>query len=641
MRRLSTGNEYVSIPDISAATGGIESVGFVHSGFRACVELRGSADVPLLEPVIEVDGRQLPTPHMHGDLVSYWIPRFTIPTPELTATSTIFAPLDRRGFVCALELENLSSAPLKVRAGWRGCWESSHNTAGLSRRISGAKYANMSARAAGTPVIEFRGDIPLFAVAFLAEQTMPARIRGDESGAVTERTPEGISMQADSPICYELADEFTIEPSQRRSLAVYVGIGLEELSAVASAMEMRSQGWERLLASLTAWLDKHTIVTDDEPLRRLINVNSFYNYFYAQATTLDTEELALTSARSLASDLCGVYRDRDAMRWSLPAVLQINWAQARKMLIYAFTTQLANVGVRSRFIDGIALEPGLALDELCAPLRALQLYLQTTGDMSILFDRRVQTGVNTIKDIMMVQRNPHVVLFETLLSPSGEVAKYPYVCFSNVLAWRILLDLAALYERIKDIDRVDEAEVLSNKLRAEIQKHFVVRGPTGDMFARSVDLQGGFELGDDPCGSLILLTYLGFCTPDDGIYRNTIAWINSEHNPDRESDRDSHRLSIPGLVNDLLCSHSPEALDFLRRAELDDGIACEWVETGKGAAISGFANAACAGFLAFGLRQALNAPPPDAAAVQKQRRPTGTLYQPPPELDQGSKKARV
>lgn len=641
MRRFSTGNEYISIPGISAATGGIESAGFMHNGFRACVELRGEAEDPLLQPVVEIDGRELATSHMQGELVSYWIPRFTIPTPELVATSTIFAPLDRRGFVCALELENLSSESLKVRAGWRGCWQSSHVAAGLSRQISGTKYANISSRAAGTPVVEFRGNIPLFAMAFLPEQTMPSRLRGGNGDQLTERTPDGISAAAGSPVSYELLDEFTIGPSEKRSMAVYVGIGLEEFSAVASALEMRCQGWERLLANLIAWLDKHAIQTDDELLKRLMNVNSFYNYFYAQATTLDSEDLVLASARSLESDLCGVYRDRDAMRWSLPAVLQINWAQARKMLIYAFTTQLPNVGVHSRFIDGIALEPGLALDQLCAPLRALQMYLEITGDMSILFDRRVQTGVNTIKDIMMVQRNPHTVLFETLLAPSGEVAKYPYVCFPNVLAWRILLDLAALYDRIKDLDRVDEAEALSSRLRAAIQKHFVVAGPLGDMFAHSVDLQGNFELGDDPLGSLMLLTYFGFCSPDDGIYHNTVAWINSEHNPDRESDRDRHRLSIPGLINDLLCSHSPEALDFLRRAELDDGIACDWVETSKGAAVSGFANAACAGFLAFGLRQALNACPPDAAAVQKQRRPTGTLFQPPPEMDQGSKKARV
>ena len=74
---------------------------------------------------------------------------------------------------------------------------------------------------------------------------------------------------------------------------------------------------------------------------------------------------------------------------------------------------------------------------------------------------------------------------------------------------------------------------------------------------------------------------------------------------------------------------------------MDDLIACEWIEGETGRAVSGKANAACAGYLAFAVRFALNAFPPEAAAVQKTRKPTGTLYQPPPEMDQGSKKARV
>lgn len=641
MKRLSTGNEHVSIPDISTATGGVQSVGFMHSASRACVELHGSPESSLLRPVVEVNGTELPTSHMQSELVSYWIPRFNIPTPEVTATSTTFAPMDRRGFVCALELENHSTSELKVRAGWRGCWQSSYHATIMARPLCGAKYANMSSRQAGSPVVEFRGNAPLFAMALVPQEPMPARIwRAEDGGEIRERTTEGICAQADSPICYEVMSEVVLAPSEKRSLAIYVGIGLEEVSAVASAADMRHQGWERMLAGLVAWLDRHAINTEDDVLKRLMNVNSFYNYFYAQAITLDREELVLTSARSLVSDSCGAYRDRDAMRWGLPAVLQINWAQARKMLIYAFTTQLQNVGTQSRFIDGISLEPGLALDQLCAPVRALQMYLQVTGDMSILFDRRIQTGVNTIKDILMVQRNPQTMLFETLLTPSGEVSKHPYMCFANVLAWRILLDLGSLYDRIRDLDRVDEATAISNKLRAAIQKHFVVQGPLGDMFARSVDLRGNFELGDDPFGSLKLLSYLGFCSPDDGIYKNTVAWINSEHNPNREQ-AESGRISVLGVINDLLSGHNPKALDFLRRAELDDGIACEWVDAAKGDAVAGMANAACAGYLAFGLRQALSAALPDAAAVQKQRRPTGTLYQPPPEMDQASKKARV
>ena len=638
MIRLSTGNEYISIPDISIETVGIEHVGFMHSGTRACIELRGSADQPLLRPVVEINGHELSTAHMQADLISHWIPRFVIPSPELTATATVFAPMDRRGFVYALELENHTDSDLTIRAGWRGCWQSSHHATRLSRRMGGTSSANITAQTPHSPVIEFSGNTPLFAMALQPSEAMPVRV-WDSGNAIeiSSRTEEAIRTPEGSDICYEMLGEHILKPSEKKSMAVYVGIGLEEASAVASARDIGLQGWERMLASLTAWLDKHAIHTPDDRLSQIMNVNSFYNYFYAHATTLDQEELVMTSARSLRSDCCGSYGDRDAMRWTLPAVLQINWAQARKLLIYAFTTQLTNVGVNSRFIDGIALEPGLALDQLCAPLRALHMYLHITEDMSILFDRRVQTAVNTIKDILMVQRNPQTMLFETLLSPSGELAKYPYMCFSNVLAWRVMLDLGSLYDRIRDLDRVDEATAISNKLRTAIQKNFVVQGPLGDMFARSIDLQGNYELGDDPRGSLKLLTYLGFCSPDDGIYKNTIAWINSEHNPDSAS---SH-ISVPDIANDLLSGDSENALELLRRVEMDDCIACDWIEGETGRVVSGRANAACAGYLAFALRFALDASLPDAAAVQKTRRPTGTLYQPPPEMDQQSKKARV
>ncbi len=56
VERLSTGNEYVSIPEIRASKAGIEVIGFMHKGFRASIELHGSEDQPLLEPVVEVEG---------------------------------------------------------------------------------------------------------------------------------------------------------------------------------------------------------------------------------------------------------------------------------------------------------------------------------------------------------------------------------------------------------------------------------------------------------------------------------------------------------------------------------------------------------------------------------------------------------
>lgn len=269
--------------------------------------------------------------------------------------------------------------------------------------------------------------------------------------------------------------------------------------------------------------------------------------------------------------------------------------------------------------------------------------------MSVLFDRRVQTGINGIQQILGAQRHPEAAMFETLLLPSGEPSRYPYVCYSNVLVWRALHDLKDLYERIRDLDRSQEAGALAAQVKTAITEHFVVPGPFGNMYARAIDLRGNYGLGDDPEGSLQLLTYLGFCSQDNPIYKNTLQWIHSEHNPQSgqggkfaaPTTATETSPSILSIVNDLLIGHVEEALDFIRRTEMDNGIACESVDRNTGKAASGMAHASLAGYLAFGLRLALNLVPPRTAVVQQKRRLSETLYQPPPEVSQDSKKARL
>lgn len=51
-----------------------------------------------------------------------------------------------------------------------------------------------------------------------------------------------------------------------------------------------------------------------------------------------------------------------------------------EILMHVFTRQIRNVGQHSRYIDGTLLEPGFELDELCAPVLALEGYLVRTGD---------------------------------------------------------------------------------------------------------------------------------------------------------------------------------------------------------------------------------------------------------------------
>ena len=650
LSRLSTGNEFVSIPDISTANAGVNNIGFMHSSLRGCIELHGSDECALLKPLVEVDGEELFSSEIDNSLDSYWIPTFKASSSKVEAEYALFAPLDRRGFVSVITVRNTSAGEVKVKAGWHGCWNASYRAANITKMMSGVKHAYKSSWREGVPVLEFRGQVAMFALALVTNDAMPVQFWDHCEDQDNDNFEKGCgSVESCSSVNYDLANEYTLAPSEELSIPVYVGLGTQEVSAIASAQEMKLQGWQRMLAHLRTWLAKHTIESQDKYFKHLMNVNSFYNYFYSQAITLDTEEFVVTTARSSSNPTCASYWDRDAMRWSLPAVLQINWAQARKMLIYAFTTQLPNVGVHSRFIEGTVLEPGIQLDQLCAPLRALHTYVELTGDMSVLFDRRVQVGVNTIQQILAVQRHSKIALFETLLLPSGEPATYPYVCFSNVLVWRVLHDISRLYGVIRDLDRAEEALRLANKVKDAILQNFIVAGPYGEMFAQAIDLEGGYELGDDPAGSIQLLSHLGFCSADDPIFKRTVAWINTENNPFPDGSCAFSAPMMPGgsgasviaVVNGLYTARREQSLDFLRRAHLDDLIACESVDPETGRATGGKAFASCAGYMAFGLRLALKAIPPETAVVEQLRRPSETLYQPPPETNQDTKKARL
>ncbi len=644
--RLSTGNELLSLPEISTATAGVLSAGFIYSSFRACIELHGSAEHPFLRPTVEVEGRELFEGGINSELLSYWVPRFEVTRSGIRASSTVFAPLDRRGFVCVLEFENVSENDLEVKAGWRTCWESTFHAAKLPKLMAGAKHARISKWRQGVPVVEYRGHTPLFAVAMVTGELVPVDLRS----AITPEAPawsdEEVRAPAGRPLFCDAVGCWTLKPGEKRVFPLYMGIGMEEVSAIASAQELKLHGWERMLAGLTSWLDARTIDCEDDDIKRIINMNSFYNYFYCQAIALDTEELVVMSARSARSDRCASYNDRDALMWSLPAVLQVNWSQARALLLHGLTAQLPNLGIRSRCISGIVLEPGLQLDQLCAPLQALHAYVQLTGDMSVLFDRRVQNGINSLQQTLAAQRHQDVELFETLLLPSGEPSTLPYVCYSNVIVWRALRDACWMYDLIRDLDRSLEARSLADKIRSAVMANLVVEGPFGRQFARAVDLEGNFELGDDPGGSLQMLPYLGFCSHEDRVYRNTIKWINSEHNPRFEEwawNRSEHgNRSVLAAINDLLAGRKEAALDFIKSSNMDSGIACETVDGRTGEAIDGKGYASAAGYLAHGLRIALNLELPEKAAVTQQRRPGEVLYQPPPpEASPRPKKARL
>ena len=611
---LPTGNWFVSIPRVRVPDAAVDNIGFLHQQYRALVELHGSSDVPLLQPILSVDGLPVPWEQLSWTHERCWLPTFRGNWGGVHLEGRLFAPIaGERGFVWVLEAwcEGPLGDAHEVTLGWRGAWEQTIHSSRLAKPMVGSRHVGLSREQADALFLEFRGAIPVFALAFCPSEEVETDFALGQEEAVSEsygqrlKPHQEIATDGPGALSFSMKNSTRLQPGERKSLALYVGIGLKEVAAVSAARDLRRRGWRDLLADTRLWLTTRVVPWADKRIEVMLNRNMFYNYFFSQGICLDSEELALVSSRTSASLRSATYRDIDAMLRSLPGLLKLDPAQARRMLEYAFTTQLRNMGIHCRFIDGAVLEPGFDLDQLCAPIQALALYFGATGDRSILMDRRVQTGVNRALEVLAGRKHPQASLYSTVLSPDDETSPLPYVTYSNARVWRALLDLAMIYDEIRDVDRAEDMKRLADDVRRDIDNHCVIGTPAGPAYASAVDLRGNHALEDWPNASLKHLPLFGFCAADESVYSNTLKWITATQEQDcrtansRTPAENGVECSLVALLNDLMLG-SEDALEVLLNSRLDDGIACEALSS-NGNPI-GVGNAALAGLLAFALR---------------------------------------
>lgn len=254
------------------------------------------------------------------------------------------------------------------------------------------------------------------------------------------------------------------------------------------------------------------------------------------------------------------------------------------------------------------LEPGFELDELMAPVIALEAYVEHTGDQSILTDSDVQKGITQILNTLETMRHPEISLYETFLQPTDDEIVHPYLTYNNVLVWRALGALARLYP-----SKYDFLAATAEEVKAAIYTHCVFHDDTGrPYFAWSVDLKGQHNVYDEPPGSLQLLPYYGFCESDDPVWRNTVSMIRSSAYTYSFAGQPIAEIGcahapypwLLSLCNSLLCGYGEKAFRELEIMEMDNGIACESVHPITGACMTGAAFATCAGFLCHSMKVA-------------------------------------
>ena len=583
-RYLPTGSEQVSLPRVNEINAGVEDLTFLHMASRGLIDLRGGQLEPLMRPFVAQQGVEAELGGFEWSRLGYWYPRFAARAGALGLEGVILTPVGERGFGYRLWLTNNGAETVETAFGLRGQTGSAWHCVNVDKPIEGALNCYVSGWS-GLPVFEQMCGVPLFALAPICE---------GECRAEFELAGEGWLWRLERTV--------RLAPGESAEFTAWWGLGLEEVSAVTSARELQRRGWDWELRRSLAWLAQRSLDLGDEALTRLYNTNLFFCIFFSTGRTLDTEELVLVTSRSPRYYVSAAYWDRDSLLWSFPAVLDADAALAREMLGYVFGRQRRNIGVHSRFIDGTVLEPGFELDELMAPVLALERYVDATGDRSVLADPDVLRGIDGILKKLDAERAEDCELYETFLQPTDDERVYPYITYDNVLVWRALRALGRLFERPELTERAE-------RVRRAIYDNCIFDGA----FAWSVDLAGGHDVYDEPPGSLLLLPYYGFCAWDDPVYLKTAEMIRSPDYTYSFAGCEIAEIGCPhaphpwllSIGNSLLCGRSGEALEHLRRTRLDNGIACESVDEHTGECTTGEAFATCAGFICHALRRAI------------------------------------
>jgi meiotically up-regulated gene 157 (Mug157) protein len=132
--------------------------------------------------------------------------------------------------------------------------------------------------------------------------------------------------------------------------------------------------------------------------------------------------------------------------------------------------------------------------------------------------------------------------------PSDDSCWFGYLVPANMFA-AVILGWVREFARtdFADEELAQAAEKLEAEIRFGIETYGIVQHPThGQIYAYETDGFGNFNLMDDAnVPSLLAMPYLGFCTPDDALYRNTRAFVLSSDNPYFFSGRFASGIGSP------------------------------------------------------------------------------------------------
>jgi uncharacterized protein len=593
---LPTGNEWISLPDIRASDGALGTFDVLSMKHRGLLQVSGADGAPVIAPSFMVDGRAMLLHNPEWSLIEYWTPFAHQSVDGLELTLTWCAPPDSRAAFLRLTMTNHREKEVAAKLSVNAMW-------GRLSRVTYTPVLLNGQRTAGPA--PWVSDAEVFSFSTMDTDFAWSLVHPGSQGTIA--LPPAVVVPT-----VDIEKSQTLEPGQQIEALYVIGVGTEEFSASHSAKALREmldrEGADALIARTAAWCAKHTRTVEDPQLNVLMNRNLLFTALYAWGRTIDTEQFVGVTSRSPRYYVSAAYWDRDAMLWSFPALLDIDIALAREALEYALTIQLRNTGTHSRFIDGVALEDGFQLDEANAPIVALAAYIAKTGDARFLEAHR--DALIFLRDRLASRYDPSIGLYTSLQDSQDEFQKRPYLTFDNVLTWKALLDMAVLFDRLKEPEKASDLTKQAIALKNAILRHCVAAGPpgsSGTMFAASTDGSSPLFV-EIPPGSLMRLPALGFVAETDPVFERTFAWL---HSANYKFAYAGEPYGLPGsyrvdfttswAVADhlLLKQGTARAMKILRESPWDGGIVTEGVNPATGILdTNGRAFATAAGYVA-------------------------------------------
>ncbi|MCJ8324282.1 MAG: glycoside hydrolase family 125 protein [Rhizobiales bacterium] len=582
-----TGNDYVALPTINNF-GEIESFNVVSMADRGLLEVSGA---PFLRIELEIDGQILEMSDLKWQMLDEWMPCFTLIHNEIKIDVTYIAPQNTRGWFLEVNIDAKQTHDISLRL--FGQFNQLLHSINETKICSGEIIAYKSLWNDGY-MFDFRKDITKLSFGFVTDGGFDEQTLGESDGIFCL-----------TKILQAKQQKFKTNSQHY----IYMGVGLEEVGAATQAVHMQREGGKFLKSQLSDWLQSRLKTTGDAKIDRILNRNLFFNYFYATGRSFDTEELILCTSRSPRYYVSAAYWDRDSLIWSFPALLTTDVGIAKEALDYVFGRQIKNIGIHSRYIDGTVLEPGFELDELCAPILALEQYFNATQDWDYLGSTKIREGIAHIVARLKQWRHKDIDLYGTFLMPTDDMKTYDYLTYNNVLVWKILIILNRFYKKLQLTELAEWAIDNAELVKAAINRHCIKSLNGGPQYVWSVDLNGNYDTYDEPPGSLTLLAYYGFCDSDDEVFKNTLASLYCADFPHYFANTEFEELGcthadypwILSMCNSLLNGRRDEAIDMLQRTKMDNYIACESIDATTGDWATGAHFATCAGFLVHAL----------------------------------------